>query len=346
MLAFLICTIWGGIAIGQETYAEKLGYPKDAKVIILHVDDAGMSWDSNEGTINAVDHGVASSFSVMMPCPWVPAIVKYIKANPTVDAGLHLTLTSEWKNYRWGPLMGKPSVPGLVDEEGAMWRNVEQVIQHSSGDEVEAEIRAQIDRALTMGFKPTHLDSHMGTLFADEEFLKRYIKIGAEYQIPIMFPGGHNSILKEEYRLRAKGELIKSGKWKEGMDVPVPEVVNKAPLVGAQVWSLGLPVMDDLHNMSYGWDFPKDMERTEANIQSFYTDKFIATFELLQPGLTMVLMHCTDPSEIFGEISASGVRRQGDMLAMMDEKLRSYLESEGIIVTTYRDVMERRKKVK
>src|SRR5690242_10114794 len=87
----------------QETYAEKLGFPKNAKVLILHVDDAGMSWDSNQGAITALEKGVATSVSVMMPCSWVPGFVHYLKEHPTTDAGLHLTLTSEWKDYRWGP---------------------------------------------------------------------------------------------------------------------------------------------------------------------------------------------------------------------------------------------------
>src|SRR6187399_1843899 len=114
----------------DSTYAEKLGYPKGAKVVILHVDDVGMSFDSNEGAIDAMTKGVATSCSVMMPCPWVPAYVHYLKSHPNTDAGLHLTLTSEWDEYRWGPLMGKPAVPGLVDNEGDMWPSVEDVVKH------------------------------------------------------------------------------------------------------------------------------------------------------------------------------------------------------------------------
>lgn len=102
----------------DTTYAERLGFPKGAKVVILHVDDAGMSWDSNEGAINALTKGVANSVSVMMPCPWVPAFVHFLNEHPQTDAGLHLTLTSEWKEYRWGPLAGKIAVPGLTDKEG------------------------------------------------------------------------------------------------------------------------------------------------------------------------------------------------------------------------------------
>src|SRR5690606_5673350 len=126
-LILMLCVVTQ--ACGQETtYAERLGFPKGAKVLILHIDDVGMSWDSNEGTIEAIENGVANSLSIMMPCPWVPGFVRYMKEkNPQLDAGLHLTLTSEWRDYRWGPLSGRPAVPSLVDQEGAMWRNVELV---------------------------------------------------------------------------------------------------------------------------------------------------------------------------------------------------------------------------
>ena len=111
-LLFLFRASYIHPTIAQQTYAEKLGFPKDAKVLILHVDDAGMSWDSNEGAIHAMEKGVANSVSVMMPCPWVPGYVKLPEETSNVDAGLHLTLTSEFKNYRWGPLAGKAFGPG------------------------------------------------------------------------------------------------------------------------------------------------------------------------------------------------------------------------------------------
>src|SRR5436309_2030155 len=91
----------------DSTYAERLGYPKGARVVILHVDDVGMSFDSNEGAIEAMEKGVANSCSIMMPCPWVPQFAHYMKQHPGIDAGLHLTLTSEWSEYRWGPVSGK-----------------------------------------------------------------------------------------------------------------------------------------------------------------------------------------------------------------------------------------------
>lgn len=308
----------------EETYAEKLGFPKGKKVLILHIDDIGMSWDSNQGVMLAMEKGVANSCSVMMPCPWVPDFVHYLKKHPNIDAGLHLTLTSEWKEYRWGPLSGQPAVPGLVDEEGAMYASVEDVVKHATADEVEKEIRAQLLRAKTMGFTPTHLDSHMGTLFATPEFLQRYIKVGIENRIPVMFPGGHATMI--------------------GTSV-TPEVKKQIQETAKTIWNAGLPVLDDLHNVSYGFQYTPDM-KTDKVIQQFATGQYMKTIKELKPGLTMVIMHCSSPSEIFQYITESGTIRKGDLLTMINPVFKKFLEDEGILLTTWREVKERRDKVK
>ncbi len=310
------------------TYAERLGFPKGKKVVILHIDDAGMSYDSNLGTERALKEGVANSVSVMMPCGWVPGFVHFLKENKDIDAGLHLTLTSEWTQYRWGPLAGKPMVRSLVDREGALWPSVKDVVKNGSAEHVETEIRAQLERARTMGFEPTHMDSHMGTLFATPEFLQRYIKVGIEEKIPVMLPGGHNTLIKVDERL--EGEAL--------------DMIRK---LGRTLWDAGLPVLDDLHNTSYGW-VPESADRiSKAQLQKYKADKYIrALKEEIQPGLTMVIMHCTHPTEVFSHISSSGATREGDLLAMLDPRLRKAIEEEGVILTTWREIMERRGKVK
>ena len=328
LLLTFVCNLGIGTAWAQQqTYAEKLGFPKNAKVLILHVDDAGMSWDSNEGAIQAVQKGVANSMSVMMPCPWVPGIVQFLKKNPTVDAGLHLTLTSKWTNYRWAPLAGKSNVPGLVDSAGALWPTVEDVVKHATPDEVSKEISAQLERARTMGFEPTHFDSHMGTLFAKPEFMERYIKFGVENKIPVMFPGGHNSMLQTSPSI-------------------TPDIQTRLLQVGQLLCASGLPVLVDLLNLSYNWDYPEGKNVSDAQLQKFATSKYIETIKQLKPGLAMVIMHCTAPSAVFEHISGSGKVRKGDLLAMTDPAFKKFLQQEGIILTTWREVMKRRAEVK
>jgi len=327
-----------------KTYAERLGFPKGTRVLILHVDDAGMSHDSDEGVEMALTDGVSTSTSVMMPCPWVPEIVKYIKDHPNTDAGLHLTLTSEWDAYRWGPLAGKSNVPGLTDKQGCLWPSVEAVYFHASPDEIDKEIRAQYDRAISMGFKPTHLDSHMGTLFAKGTYLEKYLQLGIEKQVPVMFPGGEDIFFRSEAKAATIAELKKQGKYVEGMAIPESPALGDAKAIGARLWKSGLPVLDDLHNSSYDWNMPDIEHKTDAEIQKWYTDHYIESIGRLSPGLTMVIMHCTYPTEAFKYICNEGKKRKGDLLAMTDPRLKEFLKKNGFILTTWREVMERRMK--
>jgi len=342
-----LLTLLIGIAITAsaqqtKTFAERLGWPKGARVLILHVDDAGMSHESDEGVEMAIDKGVSTSTSVMMPCPWVPEIVKYIKDHPGTDAGLHLTLTSEWDNYRWAPLAGKAAVPGLVDKQGCFWSSVVAVYFHATPDEVDKEIRAQLDRALSMGFKPTHLDSHMGTLFSKDAYMDKYLKLGIEKQIPVMFPGGDDTFFRSEARAAAIADLKKQGKYTEGMIIPENPALANAKEVGEMLWKNGLPVLDDLHNSSYDWNMPDVDNKSDAEIQKWYTDHYIESIGRLSPGLTMVIMHCTNPSPHFKSICNEGKKRKGDLLAMTDPRLKAFLQKNGFILTTWREVMERR----
>ncbi|AYL96883.1 polysaccharide deacetylase family protein [Mucilaginibacter celer] len=328
-----------------KTYAEKLGWPKGARVIIIHVDDAGMSHESNEGAEMAIGNGVATSTSVMMPCPWMADFKHYMDKHPGIDAGLHLTLTSEWEGYRWSPLAGKTTVPGLVDKEGAFWPTVAAVYFRATADEVDKEIRAQLDRALTMGFTPTHLDSHMGTLFAKPSYLEKYINLGIEKKIPVMIPGGEDLFYKAEAKNATIAQLKKDGKYTDGMTIADPPELAKAKEMGAMAWKGGLPVLDDLDNSSYDWVMPNIEKAGDKELQKWYTDHYIENFERFSPGLTMVLMHCTNPSPQFKNICNEGQKRKGDLLAMTDPRFRAYLKQKGFILTTWREVMERRLKV-
>lgn len=293
------------------TYAERLGFPKDAKVVIFHSDDAGMSHSTNQGTIEAYENGLVSSVSVMMPCPWVPEIVRYIKTKPDHDFGLHLTLTSEWRDYRWGPLAGKPAVPGLVDSEGSLWGGVGEVIRHASPDEVEQEIRAQIDRAQTMGFEFTHMDSHMGTLFSSPAFFARYMAVGIEKQIPILVAGGHLQHARREN----------------------PQAVMALRNFAIKIWNAGLPVIDDIHTASYGWKNPEEK-----------VDLYIDFLKNMKPGVTEVIMHCAHGNDELKSITDSHPIRQGDWQAMLDPRLKDAVKEQGVIITTWRELKDRRAK--
>jgi predicted glycoside hydrolase/deacetylase ChbG (UPF0249 family) len=307
----------------DSTYAEKLGYPRGRKVLILHIDDVGMSYDQNAGTIEVLEKGAAKSCGVMMPCPWVPGFLHYLKTHPDVDAGLHLTLTSEWQDYRWHPLSGKPAVPGLVDKEGAMWPSLEDVVKHATADEVDKEIRAQLQRALDAGFTPTHMDSHMGVLFASPAFVMKYVQLGIEHKIPVIVPSGHSSLVIRDMKLDAN-------------------TIRMMRDIGKQLWDAGLPTIDDFHSTSYAPHLPAGVIPTSQNLQKYKTQFYINALKELKPGITYMIMHCIKPTEVFPFISDSQPNREGDYLAMMNPEFKKALEKEGIVVTTLRELMQRR----
>ncbi|MHB8653062.1 MAG: polysaccharide deacetylase family protein [Terriglobia bacterium] len=186
-LAILLLPMAASIAVAQQkNIAERLGYPADAKLVILHADDLGVAHSVDMASFTALDQKAVSSASVMVPCPWLTEVAAYAKAHPDADLGLHLTLTSEWKTYRWGPVAPKDQVPSLLAPDGYFYPDTGPVASHATPEEVEREIRAQIELAMKMGIHPTHLDIHMGTLAARPEFYAVLVKVAHEYKLPFL----------------------------------------------------------------------------------------------------------------------------------------------------------------
>jgi predicted glycoside hydrolase/deacetylase ChbG (UPF0249 family) len=187
-------------ARAQENIATKLGFPADARLLIIHSDDLGVSHSENMASIEAIENGSVNSASVMMPTPWVMEVANYAKKNAdSHDFGLHLVLSSEWKNYRWGPVSSINEVPSLVDEHGYFHQDC---MSNLNVKEVETELKAQIDRAYAMGLEPTHLDSHMGCLIQSEELLEVYLKMGKTYKLPVLLSKEFPQELLKKYDVK------------------------------------------------------------------------------------------------------------------------------------------------
>lgn len=166
--------------------AQKLGFSEDTKLLIIDADDAGLSHSENMATIKSLEKGIVNSYSVMVPCPWFYEMAVFAKNNPQFDNGIHLTLTCEWENYKFGPVSPIKEVPSLVDENGYFYKKREQLRKNASTQEVKKELRAQIEKAINFGLKPTHIDSHMYSVGASPEFFQIYRDLGKEYHLPIM----------------------------------------------------------------------------------------------------------------------------------------------------------------
>jgi predicted glycoside hydrolase/deacetylase ChbG (UPF0249 family) len=168
-----------------KTLQERLGYPRDAKLLIVHADDLGMAHSVNVATFKAFESGLVTSGSIMVPCPWFPEVAAYARSRPEADLGLHLTLTSEWSLYRWGPVLSKERVGSLFDKNGYLYPSEAEAAAHISAREVEDEIIAQIDRARAFGIQPTHLDSHMGTLYQNKALFEVLLRVARRNQLPV-----------------------------------------------------------------------------------------------------------------------------------------------------------------
>jgi chitin disaccharide deacetylase len=174
------------LAAQPKTVAERLGYPADSRLLIIHADDLAVAHSVDSASFGALEKNVVTSASIMVPCPWVAEVAAYARAHPDADLGLHLTLTSEWETYRWGPVESSDRVSSLLDPAGKLWTETASVATNAKPQEVEREIRAQVDRAIALGIHPTHLDSHMGALFATPEFFAAYVKVAHDYHLPFL----------------------------------------------------------------------------------------------------------------------------------------------------------------
>lgn len=184
----------------QKNLAEKMGYDKDAKLLIVHADDIGLAQSVNTASIQAFEKGGITSGSIMVPCPWFPDFAEYFKSHPDLDVGIHITLTAEWEIYKWDGVMPSGEITSLLDEQGYFYPTVEAVGQHADPLEAEREIRAQIERAIAFGIHPTHLDTHMGSIGANMELMQIYMKLGYEYGLPLLIPRMWIQFLPEEMR--------------------------------------------------------------------------------------------------------------------------------------------------
>ena len=170
----------------HPTIAERLGYPADTKLLIVHADDLGMSHSVDAASIKELESELVNSASLMVPCPWFSEIAAYARSHPEADLGLHLTLTSEWQLYRWGPVLPADRVKSLMAPDGYLYPTQDVAAAHIDPREAEAEIRAQVERAMAYGIQPTHLNSHMGTLYQNRALFEVLIRVARDYKLPVM----------------------------------------------------------------------------------------------------------------------------------------------------------------
>ncbi|MGE3317263.1 MAG: polysaccharide deacetylase family protein [Planctomycetaceae bacterium] len=278
----------------------------DGKYLILHADDAGMSHNVNVATIETMTKGIASSCSIMVPCPWFPEFAKYARENPKLDYGIHLTVNSEWKHFRWGPVAPREKVPSLLDKDGYLWPDVPDVALNAKASEVEIELHAQIDRALKFGVPLSHLDTHMGSLVSRPDLIEVYVNTALKYKLPILWT-----------RVRSEESLRKYPALKENLDK-----LTKA------LEDAGLPVLDTL--------------TTGVNGDDLETRKraYLKVIREFKPGVHQIIIHCGVGNEELKAITGRWSQRDEDRRIFTDPAVIAEVQKAGVKLIGWKDARE------
>lgn len=300
-------SLYAGLPARGETWAEKLGYPSGKIVLILHADDIGMCYEANIAAKAYLTAGQIQSAALMVPCPWYNEMADWYKEHPDYDLGLHLAMNSEWKWYRWGPVAGRTNVPGMVDKDGYLWRSVFDTAAKAKPEEIEAEIRAQVDRALAKGIRPGHIDTHMGTLYSRLEFTRAYLKVAQEYRIPAMVVAQTPAVME---KFKKQGYPITSESMKE-LD------------------QYKLPKLDDFNAAPDGKTYEDKKE------------KFFVLVRSLSPGLNEIIFHPSVMTDTLRAITGSWQQRSWESQMFSDPAVLAFFEREGVQFTNWKEIMAR-----
>lgn len=300
LTVWLACASYASVAVCDNPESGQKKY------LIIHADDAGMSHSVNRATIDAMEQGVVSSASILVPPAWFPEFAAYARRHPENDYGIHLTLTSEWDLYRWGPVAPREKVSSLIDEQGFLWDNVELVMQMVKAEEAEIELRAQINRARQFGVPLSHLDTHMGALFSRPDLLELYVKLGLEYDLPVLFIREITPLAAQEY----------------------PALASRGAEVIDRLNSRRFPLLDSIGQFYDGNSFE---ERHK---------KYIDFLRDLRPGVSELIIHCGYDDQELRAITESASRRDGDRRIFSEPATASFVKDLDIEVINWKQFRE------
>jgi predicted glycoside hydrolase/deacetylase ChbG (UPF0249 family) len=287
-------------------FLKKLGFSDDTRAVIIHTDDIGMCQASVQAFKDLWAFGTISSGATMVPCPWFPAVAQMCRENPEMDMGVHATLNAEWESYRWGPVSEAGAGSGLRDEAGYFHQWHQAVYDNATPEEVDAEVNAQIEKALKAGIDVTHVDSHMGTIM-NPEFIQSYVQAASSRLLPNMLP-----------RLSARGV--------EMMGVGEQERVTYAPIMDA-LENMGVPMVDGILAM------PLEHGDDHIGVAKKLLDE-------VPVGITHFIFHPSIDTPELRAIAPDWQARVANYNAFMSDELKKFIEGSDVKVIGYRAIRD------
>jgi len=289
---------------------KKLGFSNNDRAVIIHTDDIGMCHASVQAFKDLWKFGTITAGAVMVPCPWFPAVAQMCRENPEMDMGVHATLNAEWDVYRWSPLSTRDQASGLLDADGYFHQWHQAVYDNAKPEAVEAEVNAQIERALAAGIDVTHVDSHMGTIMSPL-FIQSYIQAAASRRLPNML-----------LRTNAKGiEMMEIHKGELRMDEPIMQ----------QLESMGVPLLEGIVAM------PLEHDHDHLGLAK----KLLSEVPV---GITHFILHPSIDTLELRTICPDWQARVANYNAFMSEDLKKFIEQEDINLIGYRQIRDAMRK--
>lgn len=289
-----------------DSFVTRLGYPADARLVIFHADDVGVSHGSNRALVELAAAGIVKSGSIMAPCPWATETLALCQQHPELDVGVHLTLTCEWVGYRWGPLTTRNAASGLMQEDGSFWPTTAEVHAHADVAYAAVELRAQVERVVAAGITITHLDSHMGVNWLPALF-EIYAALGRDYRVPVFYPHGRDAVMQ---RIR-----------------PHHDAQHEHAVRVLRQY--GLPPID------YARVTPAYTLEPPAGPSAEVYEEVLRG---LEPGITHFALHPNAPGDIEAIDPNNNRWRIFEYGYFQSTRLAHFLEAEGIIPIGYRDL--------
>lgn len=297
------------------------------RYLIINADDFGMCRGANLAVMELLKNpdSALTSSTIMTPCAWAPEACRFAAENPELAIGVHLTFTSEWSKYRWAPVNTK-NTDSLRDEEGFMWHESDQVEENVDIDEVEGEIRAQIERCKKLGLaKPSHLDNHMGSLYGIEtgrfELLQLTLSLAGEYGLPFRMPGNITDAMLGNSMLEINVD-------KSLIDMVFGKIVAFAKANNVAIPDYLIP---------NEWGGPQD--ESYENFREYLYNLYASFPE----GVTETYLHPSIETDDLKGTSGAWHRRVWEYEIMKDPKTKQHIEAHGIKLINYRDLAEMRK---
>ena len=287
-----------------------------AKYLIVNADDFGMCNAANEAVFELFKIGTLRSSTIMMPCPAAKDAVDFSVEHPEYAIGIHTTLTSEWKTYRGKPLTDSPS---LLDEEGYMWHETEMVEKNASYEDIEREVRAQIDLAHSMGMKPSHIDNHMGTLYGNRTGRFGLLKLA--YKICGSYGYAYRMFVKADKKLGIDG---------------VPMIALKAAAALSRHWAKKYRVITPDYLLFPDWG-AKNLKNCES--YETYREIILNIWINIPDGVTETFVHPAHETDELKSITGSWRHRVWEYMLFKDPCTEKFLNSHGVTLISYRDLI-------